>query len=120
MRNYFIYQYEDLVSSKDKLRITVIFVHQSRILSQNVLADEIDAFFHENSITDKLVVLIPDYLDDESLKYFFESRDLTFVRVPGKSSDYFEKSLIIYRFNSSGRLSLIYGTATENDDKFRQ
>ena len=91
MKNYFIYQYEDLVSSNDKLRVTVIFIHQAKIQSQNTLAQEINTFFQENSITDKFVIILPKYLGKESLKYFFEERDMTFIRVPGRSVEYFNK-----------------------------
>ncbi|MFT4801424.1 MAG: hypothetical protein ACI93N_001196 [Flavobacteriaceae bacterium] len=118
MRNYFIYQYEDLVSSKERLRITVLFIHQTKIHSQNTLAQEINVFFQENSITDKLVIVLPKYLNKESLKLFFESRDLTFIRVPGNSSDYLDKSLIVYQFNESGKLDLIFGDKPKHEKKF--
>ncbi|RAJ90846.1 hypothetical protein LX87_05475 [Larkinella arboricola] len=118
MRNYFIFQYEDLVSSKQKFRATVIFIPHEKIHSQNTLSQEISYFFQENSITEKLVVILPEYLDKESLKYFFQYRDDTFVRIPGKSSDYFEKSLLIYSFNSSGELELKFGNKPKNEKKF--
>lgn len=119
MKNYFIYQYEDIVSSKNKLRITTIFIHQAKILSQNSLAQEINTFFQENSITDKLVVVLPEYLDKESLKFFFEERDLTFVRVPGRSSEYFDRCLIVYQFKSNGEFELIFGEKPKNESKFK-
>src|SRR5690606_413000 len=109
MKNYFIYQYEDIVSSKDKLRITAIFIHQAKIQSQNTLAEEIKIFFQENSLTDKLVVVLPEYLDEASLKFFFDERDLTFLRIPGRSSEYFDRCLIVYQFKSNGELNLIFG-----------
>lgn len=119
MKNYFIYQYEDIVSSKDKLRITVIFVHQAKIKSQNTLAEEIKIFFQENSLTDKLVVVLPEYLDEASLKFFFDERDLTFVRVPGRSSEYFDQCLIVYQFKSNGELELIFGEKPKHENKFK-
>ena len=97
MKNYFIYQYEDSVSSKSKIKVTVLFVHHSIISSQNALSEELNNFFQENSLTDKLVVIIPDYLDSASLDFFQSTRNITFQRVPGKSDDYFKNNLIIYK-----------------------
>lgn len=118
MRNYFIYQYEDVVSSKEKLRVTVLFIHQTKISSQNALAQELNNFFQEYSITDKLVVLVPKYLDTTSLCFFKSGRDITFQRVPGKSADYFDKCLMIYEYNVDGGFGLIEGTKPKNEPKF--
>jgi len=118
MRNYFIFQYEDTVSSKEKLNVTVLFIHQATIISQNTLAQELNEFFQENSITDKLVVLVPKYIDAKSLEYFKESREVTFARVPGKSSDYFDRCLMIYQFDSDGKFLLINGRNIKNETKF--
>lgn len=118
MRNYFIYQYEDLVSSNKKLKVTVLFIHQTKIDSQNELAQELNQFFHENSITDKLVVIVPKYLDKLSLEFFKTSRDVTFQRVPGNSAEYFKKNLMIFEFDSVGTFILIDGRRTVNEKKF--
>jgi len=118
MRSYFIYQYEDIVSSKDRLKVTVLFVHQSKIASQNALAQELNHFFQENSITDKLVIIVPEYLETASLEYFKTSRDITFARVPGKSSDYFDNCLMIYQFNANGDFILIDGKKPKNESKY--
>ncbi|MDO9551921.1 hypothetical protein [Rhodonellum sp.] len=118
MRNYFIYQYEDVVSSTGKLRVTVLFVHQTKISSQNELAQELNNFFQEHSITDKLVVLVPKYLDTSSLEYFKAGRDITFQRVPGKSADYFDKCLMIYEYDSDGSFTLIEGKKPKHESKF--
>ncbi len=118
MRNYFIYQYEDVVSSTGKLRVTVLFVHQTKIGSQNELAQELNNFFQEYSITDKLVVLVPKYLDASSLEFFKSGREITFQRVPGKSADYFDKCLMIYEYDSDGRFTLIEGKKPKHESKF--
>ncbi|MBS1775898.1 MAG: hypothetical protein JSS64_06405 [Bacteroidetes bacterium] len=118
MRNYFIYQYEDVVSSKDKQKVTVLFVHQSKIGSQNALAQELNNFFQEHSITDKLVVLVPKYLAPASLEFFKTGREITFQRVPGKSADYFDKCLIIYEYDADGNFALIDGKKPKNESKF--
>jgi hypothetical protein len=118
MRNYFIYQYEDVVSSKEKLKVTVLFVHQNKISSQNVMAQELSHFFQEHSITDKLLVIVPKYLEPTSLDFFQTTRETTFQRVPGKSSDYFDKCLIVYEYNSDGEFNLIGGKKPENEKKF--
>lgn len=118
MRNYFIYQYEDVVSSNEKLKVTVLFVHQTKIGSQNALAQELNYFFQEHSITDKLVVIVPKYIDPASLAFFKTSRDITFQRVPGKSADYFDKCLMIYEYDSVGSFSLIDGKKPKNETKF--
>ncbi|MDX2128713.1 MAG: hypothetical protein SFU91_06715 [Chloroherpetonaceae bacterium] len=118
MRNYFIYQYEDAVSSTGKLRVTVLFVHQTKIGSQNELAQELNNFFQEHSITDKLVVLVPKYLDASSLEYFKSGRETTFQRVPGKSVDYFDKCLMIYEFDAGGSFTLIEGKKPKHESKF--
>lgn len=118
MRNFLIYQYEDTVSSKDKLKVTVLFIHQSKISSQNTLAQELNLFFQENSITDKLVVIVPEYIEPASLAFFTTSRDITFARVPGKSSDYFDRCLMIYQFNSNGEFFLVNGNKPNNEPKF--
>lgn len=118
MRSYFIYQYEDVVSSKEKLRVTVLFVHQKTIGSQNELAQELNIFFQEHSITDKLVVLVPKYLDANSLEYFKMGRDITFQRVPGKSADYFDKCLMIYTYDADGNYTLIDGKKPKNELKY--
>lgn len=118
MRNYFIYQYEDVVSSTGKLRVTVLFVHQTKIGSQNELAQELNNFFQEHSITDKLVVLVPNYLDASSLEFFKSGREITFQRVPGKSADYFNKCLMIYEYDADGNFTLIEGKKPKNESKF--
>lgn len=116
MKNFFIYQYEDVVSSSDKLKITVLFIHQAVIPSQNALAQELNHFFQEHSITDKLVVLVPEYLDAASLEFFISSKEVTFQRIPGKSSDYFERALLIYQFDANGSFRLLDG----NNPKMNQ
>jgi len=118
MRNYFIYQYEDVVSSTGKLRVTVLFVHQTRISSQNELAQELNNFFQEHSITDKFVVLVPNYLDASSLEFFKSGREITFQRVPGKSADYFDKCLMIYEYDADGNFTLVEGKKPKNETKF--
>lgn len=118
MRNYFIFQYEDVVSSKEILRVTVLFVHQTKIGSQNALAQELNNFFQEHSVTDKLVVIVPKYLDALSLEYFKSGRDITFQRVPGKSADYFDKCLMIYEYDSNSNFTLIDGKKRKNETKF--
>lgn len=118
MRNYFIYRYEDLVSSKEKLRVTVLFVHQTKIGSQNELAQEINNFFQEYSITDKLVVLVPKYLDVSSLEYFKSGKEKTFQRVPGKSTEYLDKCLMIYEYDAEGSFTLIDGKMPKHETKF--
>jgi len=118
MRNYFIYQYEDVVSATGKLRVTVLFIHQTKIGSQNELAQELNNFFQEHSITDKLVVLVPNYLDASSLEFFKSGRETTFQRVPGKSADYFDKCLIIYEYDADGSFTLIEGKKPKHESKF--
>jgi hypothetical protein len=118
MRNYFIYEYEDVVSSTEKLRLTVLFVHQTKIGSQNALAQELNNFFQEHSITDKLVVLVPKYLIATSLEFFKSGRDITFQRVPGKSADYFDKCLMIYEYDGDGGFVLKEGEKPKNESKF--
>lgn len=118
MRNYFIYQYEDAVSSVEKQRVTVLFIHKTNISSQNELAQELNNFFQEHSITDKLVVLIPKYLKDSSLEFFKSSRDITFQRIPGRSPDFFDKNLLIYEYDSNGQFQLIGGIDPPNNSKF--
>lgn len=118
MRNYFIYQYEDVVSSTGKLRVTVLFVHQTKISSQNELAQELNNFFQEHSITDKLVVLVPSYLDASSLEFFKSDRETTFQRVPGKSADYFDRCLMIYEYDADGSFTLIEGKKPKHESKF--
>ncbi|WP_273211066.1 hypothetical protein [Runella zeae] len=118
MRNYFIYQYEDVVSSKDKQKVTVLFVHQSKIGSQNALAQEVNNFFQEYSITDKLVVMVPKYLASASLEFFKTGREITFQRIPGKSADYFDKCLMIYEYDADGNFALIDGKKPKNESKF--
>lgn len=118
MRNYFIYQYEDVVSSTGKMRVTVLFVHQTKIGSQNELAQELNNFFQEHSITDKLVVLVPNYLDASSLEFFKSGRETTFQRVPGKSADYFNKCLMIYEYDADGSFTLIEGKKPKHESKF--
>lgn len=118
MRNYFIYQYEDVVSSTGKLRVTVLFVHQTKIGSQNELAQELNNFFQEHSITDKLVVLVPNYLDASSLEFFKSGRETTFQRVPGKSADYFNECLMIYEYDADGSFTLIEGKKPKHESKF--
>ncbi len=118
MRNYFIYQYEDVVSLTGKQRVTVLFVHQTKIGSQNELAQELNNFFQEHSITDKLVVIVPKYLDASSLEYFKSGREQTFQRIPGKSAEYFDKCLMIYEYDADGSFTLIEGKKPKNEPKF--
>lgn len=118
MKNYFIFKYEDYVSSKDRTKITVIFVHQETILSQNTLSQEVNKFFQKNSLTDKLVVILPEYIDLKSKRFFIEECQETFIRIPGKSQEYFEDNLIVYSYDSNGKISRINGKEPENEKKF--
>lgn len=107
-----------MVSSHKKTKITVIFIHQQSISSQNILSEEINQFFQRNSITDKLVVILPEYLEPDSLKIFNEDRYSTFVRIPGKSEEYFDENLIIYSYNCNGEFKIKSGVAIENENIF--
>lgn len=119
MNNFFIYQYEDNVSSKTKKIVSVIFVHQKSI-NQNSIAQEINIFFQEHSITDKLIIILPEYLESESIEYFKEKREETLKRIPGKSISYFDESLVVYKFNKNGELDLFDGIRPKHQKKFIQ
>ena len=115
MKNYFIFNYEDLLSSSNPIKITVIFVHQEKIISNATLSQEINEFFQRNSITDKLIVILPEYLNKEGKDTFDKDRNDTFIRIPGKSKEYFDENLIIYNYNSEGKLSRKVGSEPENE-----
>ncbi|WP_337966186.1 hypothetical protein [uncultured Flavobacterium sp.] len=118
MKNYFIFKYEDVVYTNEKKKVTVIFVHQETIGSQNTLSQEINKFFQKNSITDKLVVIYPKYLDEKSKTFFTDERESTFIRIPGKSKEYFDENLIIYSYDAKGKLSRKVGAKPENENIF--
>lgn len=118
MKNYFIFQYVDLISSEDITKVTVIYVHQETINSQNTLAQEINKFFQKNSLTDKLVILLPEYIDAKSKSFFLENCEETFIRIPGKSKEYFDENLIVYSFNCKGETSRLSGKQPINEIKF--
>lgn len=118
MKNYFIFSYEDFMSSDEKIKVTVIFIHQQIIRSQNALSQEINTFFQENSLTDKLVVLLPDYLDVDSKKFIVEDYVETFIRIPGKSNEYFEENLLVCSYDDQGGQKKIFGKKIENEVKF--
>lgn len=109
MKKYYIYQYEDRVSFTHKQLITVIFIHQAKVDSQNSLAQEINDFFQQHNLSDKLIILIPEYFEEASYKYFTDSKNITFQRLPGRSENYFQESLLIYKFQNNGALKLCSG-----------
>ncbi len=118
MKNFFIFKYDDVNTSGEKIKVAVIFVHQEIIPNQNILSDEINQFFQRNSITDKLVILIPQYLHSDSKKFFFEDREKTFVRIPGRSKEYFDENLIIGTYTLKGGVSIEQGRIPDNEEKF--
>lgn len=120
MKNYFIFQYEDRISFSTKQVVTVIFIHQSKIESQNVLAEEINEFFQERSLSDKLIVILPSYLEAKSLDYFQKSRDITFQRLPGKSEKYFQECLSVYKYTDKGNLEIFIGKDQKNKKAFEE
>lgn len=120
MKNYFIFQYEDRISFSTKKVVTVIFIHQAKIESQNVLAEEINEFFQERSLSDKLIVILPTYMEAKSLAFFQKSRDITFQRLPGKSEKYFEECLSVYKFTDKGSLEIFIGKDQKNKKAFEE
>lgn len=120
MKEYFIYQYEDKVSFQSKRLITAIFIHQAKIDSQNTLSEEINEFFQTHSLSDKLIVVLPEYIDDVSLSYFHESRDITFQRLPGKSAEYFNDCFTVYKFGCDGMLNYYSGKKQKKETVFKE
>ncbi|WP_339680454.1 hypothetical protein [Cyclobacterium marinum] len=44
---------------------------------------------------------------------------MTFIRVPGRSVEYFNKCLIVYQFKANGELELIFGEKAKYENKFK-
>lgn len=103
MKKNFIFQYKDLKSFEKPQVITTIFVSQVDI-DQNELAQEINSFFRNYSLSDLLVVLLPGYASANLRKMFDESKDITFERLPGRSEEYYQQCLIVYEYQHDGSI----------------
>jgi hypothetical protein len=112
----YIFQYTDKDSFNSPKSVTVVFVHQEKLPSQEYLADEIKLFFERHIISDYLVVLLPDYLDENNKSWFFDTAAITFKRLPGRSQDYFDHCYFVYTYRH-GQVPTAYPKKIINDDR---
>lgn len=108
----------DTVHFNDPKKITVFFVNQENLENKNFVADEIKEFFESHILSDYVMVLVPDYLKAEQLKWFVDDKEDTFKRLPGKSTQYFDDNYFVYSYDKSGGQSPILKTLTTSQESF--
>jgi hypothetical protein len=119
MNNWlYIYQYSDLVSFSGPKSITVVFIQQENLPNQEYVAEEIKLFFEHYVISDYVVVLLPEYLQEDTKRWFTEDQWTTFKRLPGKSAEYFEHCYFVYSYGKDGRFTGNPKKILKNDGAF--
>nr|MUH41462.1 hypothetical protein [Zobellia laminariae] len=102
MNDFYIFQYLDSVNFTNNQSITVIFVNQRKYPKQKKLIDELEFFFQSHLLTDKLVIILPEYSNQEIKGYFSDGIMETFRRVPGFNKKYSQDCCFVYQFDVSG------------------
>ncbi len=102
MKDYFIYSYIDYQNFKDGSKtITVLFIAESKI-RKNSLIQGLEKFNQENILSDKFVVIIPEYCDEQLVSMFERHLLDTFRRVVGFNQSYVDENFSVYQFDSLG------------------
>jgi hypothetical protein len=102
MNDFYIFQYIDPNNFEKPESITIVFVNQRKYPKHKNLIDELEEFFQSHLLTDKLIIILPDYCDLQIQSYFDNDIFETFRRVPGFTNEYHLKSCFIYKFDKSG------------------
>jgi hypothetical protein len=118
--NYYIFQYEDDPKGSKLGVVTVVFIHEQSIIDFNAFSQEIDFFFQEHALSDKIVVIFGTYLGQESKDFIINTPEDAFKRVPGKSKDFFDKNLLVYTFDVEGEMVCIKGKTPKNEKNFHK
>ncbi len=108
MNDTFIFQYTDFKNFKRNKSFTVLFLHQQKTGKVESLINEIDHYFQVNPLSDEIIVILPEYCDENFRGLFLESEVYdTFKRVPGFSKDYFSNFFRLYQFDDKGNLNSV-------------
>ncbi|MCP9745983.1 hypothetical protein [Lacihabitans sp. CS3-21] len=118
--NYFTFQYKDDSSCGNLGVITVVFIHQQSITNFNAFSQEIDVFFQEHALSDKIVVIFGKYLEQKSKDFIIKTPEEAFKRVPGRSKDFFDKNLLVYSFDAEGSMVCVKGKTPKNEKEFHK
>ncbi|TKC59175.1 hypothetical protein FBD94_16725 [Pedobacter hiemivivus] len=114
----FIFQYMDSVHFQSPKSVTVVFIHQESLDNQGYVADEIKKFFQINTLSDYVLVLLPDYFKAEQQAWFTSDKENTFKRLPGKSAEYFEDHYFVYTYDQSSKKKSVLKPIIMNHDGF--
>ena len=102
MNDFYIFEYVDSINFIESKSITVVFVNQRKYPRQKNLIDELESFFQSHLLTEKLIVILPGYADEELRNYFITNIFETFRRVPGFNQKYYSESFFLYEFDVTG------------------
>tara|TARA_R110002050_G_scaffold18872_1_gene54727 strand:- start:4401 stop:6704 length:2304 start_codon:yes stop_codon:yes gene_type:complete len=102
MTDFFIFQYSDKKHFENECSITVLFVNQKQYENHKSLVDTLETFFLSNLLSDKLIILLPGYCDNQIRSYFTDKILETFNRVPRFNENYKENHCFIYFFDNLG------------------
>lgn len=119
-KDYYIYQYEDDPKGSNLGVVTVVFIHEQLIVDFNDFSEEIDVFFQEHALSDKIVVIFGSYLEQESQDFIVETPEEAFKRVPGRSKEFFDKNLLVYSFDVEGSMVCVKGKTPKKEKEFHK
>ncbi len=113
MKDYFIYTYKDKTNFKNRENtVTVLFIAESTIRKSSLIQG-LEKFNQENILSDKFVVIIPNYSEQQLIDSFQKNVLDTFRRVVGFNQSYLDSSFSLYQFGASSELKKKFGILKE-------
>jgi hypothetical protein len=109
MTDYFIYSYDDDENVKSgKHVVTVLFFYQAKIKKSKIVQG-LEKYNQENLLSDRFIVLLPNYIDEE-LELLFKGDVLeTFQRVVGFDQTYSQENYSLYYYGLEGKMTKMFG-----------
>ncbi|KPM33421.1 Putative phage-like protein [Croceitalea dokdonensis DOKDO 023] len=109
MKDYFIFTYRDKGSFKGGIKtITVLFIPESSI-KKSALIQGLETYNQENVLSDKFVVVLPEYASEALVNLFEKDVLISFGRVVGFDKNYSETNYSVYKFDLNGKLNKKFG-----------
>lgn len=106
MTDFFIYTYEDKLSFREGSKtITVLFI-PDRELRKSIISQGLEDYNRMNVLSDRFVVILPEYASENLIELFTTKLNTTFNRVVGFfNNEYSTNNYSVYTFNYLGNLN---------------
>jgi len=117
MKDFYLFTYDDKKSFKGgEKSISVLFISEAKI-RKHTIVQGLEDYNQEKVLSDKFVVIIPEYASEELISLFKEKLFETFGRVVGFDKSYSEENFGLYFFNKSGDLKREIGVLKDLRNK---